>query len=318
MKELSKVKRLKLRDVWSKEAADFTPWLADNLEALAEALGMELELEAREAGVGDFSLDLLVKEPGTNRIVVVENQLTQTDHDHLGKLLTYAAGFGASVVVWVAESIRDEHREALEWLNQHTDTDTDFFGVVVEVLQIDDSKPAYNFKIVVSPNEWQKAKRGQATGRVSTKEEAYRRYFQPLIDELREKHKFTGARVAQPQSWYSFSSGVAGVYFNATFAGKDMARVELYIDAGDVETNKALFDWLLSQKPEIEKRCGTALDWGRLDKRRASRISAVRKAHIEMSDEELDQVRKWQIENLLVFKKVFGPLVRDRMAQLGE
>jgi hypothetical protein len=314
MKELSKVKRLKLRDVWPKEAANFTPWLADNIDALAEALGMELELEAREAGVGEFSLDLLVKEPGTNRVVVVENQLTPTDHDHLGKLLTYAAGFGASVVVWISETIRDEHREALEWLNQHTDSETDFFGVVVEVLQIDDSRPAYNFKIVVSPNEWQKAKRGQATGHVSQKEQAYRQYFQPLIDELREKHKYTGARIAQPQSWYSFSSGISGIYFNATFAGKDLARVELYIDWGDVERNKALFDWLHEKKEAIEEKCGTKLHWERLDHRRACRISAERKAHIEMSPEELEQVRRWHIENLLVFKKVIGPLVREGVA----
>ena len=195
MKVLSKIKRLDLREVWPKEASDFTPWLADNIEELGAALGMDLELEAREASVGDFSLDLLAKDLGTSRIVVIENQLTQTDHDHLGKLLTYAGDFGASVVIWVAETIREEHRQALEWLNQRTDTDTEFFGVVVELLQIDDSKPAYDFKPVVFPNEWQKTKRSQAAGRVSSKGEAYRQYYQPLIDELREKHKFTGARL---------------------------------------------------------------------------------------------------------------------------
>jgi hypothetical protein len=317
MKQLSKIKRLSLRDVWAKEASDFTPWLAENIEELGEALGMDLELEAKEASVGDFSLDLLAKDLGTSRMVVVENQLTQTDHDHLGKLLTYAAGFGASVVIWVAESIREEHRQALEWLNQRTDTDTEFFGVVVEVLQIDDSKPAYNFKPVVFPNEWQKSKRSQAVGSVSSKGEAYRQYYQPLIDELREKHKFTGARVAQPQNWYAFSSGVSGIHVSAVFAGNDTARVELYIDLRDFETNKALFDWLHGQKDNIEKECGFPLQWERLDERRASRITVSRSGSIGSDAEDLEQIRKWQIERLLVFKKVFGPLVRTGVKKLN-
>lgn len=317
MKQLSKIKRLNLRDVWAKEASDFTPWLAENIEELGKALGMDLELEAKETSVGDFSLDLLAKDLGTSRMVVVENQLTQTDHDHLGKLLTYAAGFGASVVIWVAESIREEHRQALEWLNQRTDTDTEFFGVVIEVLQIDDSKPACNFKPVVFPNEWQKTKRSQAVGSVSSKGEAYRQYYQPLIDELREKHKFTGARVAQPQNWYAFSSGVSGIYVSAVFAGNDTARVELYIDLRDFETNKALFDWLHGQKDTIEKECGFPLQWERLDERRASRITVNRSGSIESSAEELEQIHKWQIERLLIFKKVFGPLVRTGVKKVN-
>ncbi|MBV6517789.1 MAG: DUF4268 domain-containing protein [Candidatus Brocadia sp.] len=315
MKVLSKLKRLNLREAWTKEAGDFTPWLADNIEYLGAALGMDLELKAREASIGDFSLDLLAKDLGSGRTVVIENQLTQTDHDHLGKLLTYAAGFGASVVIWVAETIREEHRQALEWLNQRTDTDTEFFGVVVELLQIDDSKPAYNFKPVVFPNEWQKTKRSQTTGRVSTKGEAYRQYYQPLIDELREKHKFTGARIAQPQSWYAFSAGTSGVPVSAVFAGDGTARVELYIDLGTVEANKALFDWLQNQKDSIEKQLGFSLQWERLDGKRASRIYVSRSGSIESTAEELEQLRKWQIEKLLHFKKILAPLVKAGVKQ---
>ncbi|OQZ01113.1 MAG: hypothetical protein B6D35_03950 [Candidatus Brocadia sp. UTAMX2] len=318
MKVLNKLKRLNLREAWTKEAGDFTPWLADNIEDLGAALGMDLELEAREASVGDFSLDLLAKDLGSGRTVVIENQLTQTDHGHLGKLLTYAAGFGASVVIWVAETIREEHRQALEWLNQRTDTDTEFFGVVVELLQIDDSKPAYNFKPVVFPNEWQKTKRSQTTGRVSTKGEAYRQYYQPLIDELREKHKFTGARIAQPQSWYAFSAGTSGVPVSAVFAGDGTARVELYIDLGTVEANKALFDWLQNQKDSIEKQLGFSLQWERLDGKRASRIYVSRSGSIESTAEELEQLRKWQIEKLLHFKKVLAPLVKAGVKQASE
>lgn len=317
MKKLSKIKRLNLREAWPKEASAFTPWLADNIKELGDALGLELELETREASFGDFSLDLLAKDLGTNHAVVVENQLTQTDHDHLGKLLTYSAGFGASVIIWVAESMRDEHRQTLEWLNQRTDTDTQFFGVVIELLQIDDSNLAYNFKPVVLPNEWQKSKRSQASGSISLRGEAYKTYYQLLIDELREKHKFTGARVAQPQNWYAFSSGISGIAISAVFASGEKARVELYIDMGDSEKNKALFDWLFDQKDAIETDVGIKLQWERLNEKRASRIAINRAGSIDKSVEELQQIREWQIKQLLTFKKVFSPLVKAGIKKIG-
>lgn len=128
MQNLGQLKTLPLRSAWSNEATNFTPWLADHLELLDEVLGTDLELQDREATVGSFSLDLLAKDLGTGRLVIIENQLDTTDHDHLGKVLTYAAGFDAGTIVWVAESFRDEHRQALDWLNQRTDSDTHFFG----------------------------------------------------------------------------------------------------------------------------------------------------------------------------------------------
>lgn len=311
--------RLKLTDVFDAgEAADFTPWLAENLEALSDALGLDLEFVQREAGVGDFSLDLLAKDLGSGRMVVIENQLNQTDHTHLGQLLTYAGGHDAGVVIWIAGSIREEHRQAVEWLNEKTDTDTEFFAVVVEVLQIDDSKPAYNFRPVAFPNDWQRITRRQAVANVSPRGERYRKYFQPLIDELREKHRFTGARVAQPQSWYAFSSGTAGILFSAVFASHDRARVEVYLGLPEREENKALFDWLLAQKDSIEKSCGFSLEWERLEERRACRISAVRAGSIDNSDTTLEEIRKWHIEKLLVIRKVFAPLLKAGMKEIGK
>jgi hypothetical protein len=308
--EFGKLEKVDLKEVWKKEAFDFTPWLSENIAALGEALGMDLELEEREANVGNFSLDLLARNLGTGEYAVIENQLTQTDHDHLGKLLTYAAGFDAATIIWVAESIRDEHRQTLEWLNQHTDTKTQFFAVVVEVFRIDDSKPAYKFRPIVFPNEWQKTKRQQAVNATSPRAEAYRSFFQKLIDELREKHKFTGARVGQPQNWYSFSSGISGFLYSASFAQGNRVRAEIYIDTGDAEKNKAVFDSLKADKTSIEEEFGEALSWERLDDKRASRVAIYRDGSINDNENQLEETQNWLIDNLLKFKRVFTDRVK--------
>lgn len=310
MSNFGELKKVALREIWAHEALNFTPWLAGNIESLGKALGLELELIEEEASVGDFSLDLLAKDLGSSRNVIIENQLTQTDHDHLGKLLTYAAGFNASTVIWVSENIRDEHRQALEWLNQRTDTETQFFAVVVEVLKIDDSKPAFNFKPVVFPNEWQKSKKQKTSQNSSLKGEKYREYFQLLIDELREKYHFTGARAGQPQNWYSFSSGIKGITFGANFAMGGKARTEIYIDQGDYEKNKELFDALKNKASEIEGSYGATFVWERLDDKRASRIALYCDAEINSADYELEQIREWHIKNLLKIKEVFLPIMQ--------
>jgi hypothetical protein len=306
MTNFGKLKKLNLRDIWKNEAREFTPWLAKNISELGEALGMELELKQQEAGVADFSLDLLATDVGRNKTVIIENQITSTDHNHLGKLLTYASGFDAHVVIWIAETIRDEHRQALDWLNQRTDSDTEFFGVVIEILQIDESKPAFNFNPIVFPNEWQKSKK-RPEGQVSEKMEAYRTYFQELIDELREKYKFSNARKGQPQSWYSFASGYSGITYAMCFALGNRARVELYIDQGNAEKNKSLFDSICEDRELIESKFGEKLEWERLDEKQACRIAIYREGSIEDDQEKLKEIREWSIQKLLKFKEVFHP-----------
>lgn len=312
--QFGQLRKLSLRDVWSREAVHFTPWLADNIQELGKALGLDLELESREASVGDFSLDLLATDLGSGRTVVIENQLERTDHDHLGKLLTYAAGFNASLIVWVADAIREEHRQALEWLNQRTGTDTEFFGVVVEVLKIDESRPAFNFKPIVFPNEWQKTKtRAAAAGAApSSRGEAYRTFFQALIDELREKHKFTNARVGQPQNWHSFTSGVInGVHYNPFFAQGGRVGASVLIDIRrDWEATRKLFDWLKQDQMRIEAEFGSQLDWSKTDDVRACSISVNRPGSIEADAATLQDVHAWLVTNLLKLKKVFGPRLR--------
>ena len=197
--KLATIDKVDLREVWPNEAADFTPWLAENIAELGGALGMDLAVQAREAPVGTNRLDLLASD-GSGRTVVIENQLGITDHNHLGQLLTYMAGFDANVIVWIARNFRDEHAEALSLLNRRTGEDTEFFGIEVELWSIDKSRPAVNFKLVTAPNEWGKQTTSNPPAGTSERSERYRDFFQGLIDTLREEHHFTNARKAQARA----------------------------------------------------------------------------------------------------------------------
>ncbi len=316
MPDFGNIKKINVREIWQHEAQDFTPWLAKNLEKLGESVGMDLEMIEQEASVGSFSLDILAKDLSTGHNVIIENQFGDTDHDHLGKMLTYAAGFDASKVIWISENVRDEHRQTIEWLNQRTDTDTQFFAIEIEVFKIDDSKPAYNFKPVVFPNEWRKSKKQSSSESSSAKGEAYREYFQELIDELREKHSFTKAKVAFPQNWYSFPSGISGISYGTSLAQGGRVRAELYIDLGDSDKNKKLFDWLFEQKQTIESEFGETLNWERLEDRRASRIAIYREGSID-EIEKLKEIQAWAIQELLKFRKTFSSRLKTHKSQVG-
>lgn len=204
MVDLGEIERVDLREVWLHEAQDFTPWLADNLVKLGESLGLDLEFQEHEAPVGPFFLDVLAHDRGSDRPVIIENQLETTNHSHLGQLLTYAAGYDAGVIVWLTADFQDEHRAALDWLNQRTGEDTEFFGVVVEAWKIGKSRPAPYFRVVAAPNAWSKSsaknKNGSSVGG-SGRAEKYRAFFQGVVDALRDQHQFTHVKTARARSW---------------------------------------------------------------------------------------------------------------------
>ena len=309
MNDFGKLKKIPLREIWPHEANDFTPWLASNIRALGDALGLQLEITDREASVGDFSLDLSAKNLGNSKTVIIENQLAQTDHDHLGKLLTYAVGREASIGIWVSEEVRKEHHQALEWLNKKTDTR--FFAVVVEVLKIEDSKPAVYFKPVVFPSGWQKSKRQKISTNLSPRDEKYKIYFQALTDKL-DKFDWTISWSDWQQNRY-FSSGFKGIDYEARFTGKNKVCAGIYIQQGDEAKNKKLFDVLEKQKEEIASYFSEPFEWDRGDGKKRSRIAVYRDGVIEASDSELEEIREWHIKNLLKIKEVFIPQIKQAL-----
>jgi hypothetical protein len=308
--EFGQLRTLNVRQLWPHEERDFTPWLSDNLNALGSALGLDLEFLGREVDVGGYFLDVYAQETGSGRYVVIENQFGSSDHDHLGKLLTYAGGKQAAVLVWVTEKMRDEHRQALEWLNEHSDENTLVFGIELTAFQIDNSRPVFQFKVVCQPNDWAKESRAsRSKGETSDKQKQYQAFFQQLIDELREVHRFTNARIAQAQSWYSFSSGYRGIRYGAWYGAGNKLTAEIYLDCGDKEENKRRFDLLHTQSTRLEEFHGTKLIWQRLDDRQASRICIQRDGAITDDAQGLDSHKLWLIEQLLKLKALTDRLV---------
>jgi hypothetical protein len=316
--ELGALRRVELRDVWKHEAMDFTPWLVENMDLIGKVLGLDLETVGSEQAVGDFAVDILARDLGRNRRVIIENQLDETDHKHLGQLITYAAGLDAGTVVWVSREFREEHRQALDWLNRGGGGSTEFFGVVVELLQVDDSKPAVNLRLIASPNNWSRRTIPTTTAEdPSGKYARYQQFFQRLIDELREKHRFTNARIGQPQNWYSFSTGTRGFQYAFSYAAGGRLRAELYIDTGESAQNVGALDALGRERASIESDFGESLEWETLEGKRACRIAVYRPGSIEDASASLEEYQRWAIDRLLKFKKVFGPrlLATARLAE---
>lgn len=308
--ELGTIQNVVLRELWPGEATHFTPWLAKNLDVLADKLGMDLELESTEASAGDFAADIVARDLSTNKLVVIENQFGTTDHKHLGQLITYSSVLDAGIVVWIAETIRPEHKAAIDFLNQNLREGLQLFAVEASVIRIDESKPAFVLTVVSMPTE-ASIVAGEVQQPSETREK-YRTYFQELIDELRQTHKFTNARTGQPQNWYTFSSENSRLFkYSTSFAQGGRVRVEVYLDCGDKAKNEQLFDCLYQKKEDIEKAFGSPLSWERLDARRACRIAAYRDGDIDADSESLAEIRKWAIDNLLRFKAVFPERVKQ-------
>lgn len=308
--EFGTIQNVSLRDVWPGEASHFTPWLAQNLELLGSKLGMDLELESTEASAGDFSADIIARDLSTNKLVVIENQFGATDHKHLGQIITYSSVLNAGMVVWIAETIRPEHKSAMDFLNQNLKEGLRLYAVEVSVIRINESKPAFVLNVVSMPTE-APVVTGPAGPQSSETKERYRAFFQELIDELRDRYHFTNARAGQPQNWYTFSSENSRIFkYSTSFAQGGRVRAEVYIDTGDKTKNELIFNCLAEQKEEIERAFGAALSWEQLETKRACRVAIYMDGDIDGESEALAQVREWAIQNLLRFKAVFPDHVR--------
>jgi hypothetical protein len=310
---LGRLQHVDPRAVWKNEAHDLTPWLLENLDVLGVALGTEIIPSQREAQVGDFKLDIL-GEDSAGRPVIIENQLEPTDHGHLGQLLVYASGLEAAVVVWVTPRFRDEHRRALDWLNERTDDNVHFFGVELDLVKIGDSPPAPTFRISAEPNDWQKAIKAQ-TG-VSDTARVRHDFFTQVVSKIADaRADFRPPKIGF-SSWISMSSGPFGFYA-VSFTIGNRLRAEVYLDTGDQATTKQLFDSCFRDREALEHAFGEPITWERLDDKRASRIAVYRAAPDSSIAGDNQAAQDWAAKRAVRFMEVFDDRLRREWSELG-
>lgn len=308
--ELGKIERIDAREIWTHEATEFTPWLHDHIAELNEAIGFDIEVEERERKVGPFAVDLFGHELNTGHPAIIENQLGLTDHTHLGQLITYASGLRAGVIVWVAPRFRDEHREALAWLNDVTGEDVNFFGVEIEVLEINGQRAPY-FKLVAEPNEWRKSGSDPPRSREpSDRMQAYQEFFARVLSRFKAvRPGVTSARRTQALNWFGFSAGKSGIIFNWSFIQDGRFLCQVYIDHGDEEENGRIFDAVQSR---LDGVTSVDLVWDRLDERRACRIAAYApwRVTIEAPEEERTRLEDWAVATMAELLDAFRPAIK--------
>ena len=316
--QLGRIEEVDLRQVWQNEAGDFTPWLAEHLDLLGEALHLDLTLVEAEGQVGPFAVDI-VADAGSG-VVVIENQLERTDHTHLGQLLTYAAGRDAHVLIWITPAFRDEHRAALDWFNHWTAEEIEVYGVEVRAIRIGDSVPAPEFRPVSFPNTWSRQTRDASTSRATSGDvERYRDFYQPLIDEARRRG-WTNKSRASAVRHQSFPSAVGerGVTFGVEFRQSRQKRevtAGLRLAAKDLDWNRTIYDALLDDREAVEAELGLDTEWVPLRKKGAY-VRVVGEGSIDDAPEHLPTVRDWMIETLAALKDVFEPRLREIVTDL--
>ena len=306
MNKLGKLEKVNLRDIWANEEYDFSVWLSkeENLKELGNTIGTDIVLEERESAVGKYSVDIYGKEDGTDRKVIIENQLEDSNHDHLGKIITYASGKDAKTIIWIVKRARDEHRQAIEWLNAHTDEEVGFFLLEIELWKIGDSAPAPKFNIVSKPNEWGKTqKANNGLGKAQKIQGEFWQAFAEYGASNEQYSKEFNKRKALPQHWYDLPMGSSEYHMSLTCSTqRNEIGIEVYID-----NNKEIYDIFYNNKGIIEEKTEQKYKWQRLDGKKASRIRVTKR--FDMSNQsDWEEAFEWFCKEALVIKKEFNEI----------
>lgn len=306
---ISKIEIVPIRDAFRHEALDFTGWLEKNIDALCDRLGFNLTVLEREKAVGSFNVDLLCEDESGNT-VIVENQLERTDHDHLGKVLTYMVNLEAKTAIWVATDVRQEHQRVIEWLNEGTAADISFYFVKVEAIRIGDSPYAPLFTVLARPDE-QIREIGEQKKEIAERHILREMFWTQLLERSKSITPLGSNRSPTRDHWLAIASGRSGINYNYLIL-QDGAGIDLYIDVGDYEKNKHIFDQFLAEKDVIEQEFGEPLDWRRLDNRRTSRIVRVYKDIGNLHQQEhWETVQDTLIDAMIRLDKVFRGRIRN-------
>lgn len=321
MVEFGRLEKVDPRQAWPGEATHFTPWLAqpENLRLLGKSIAIDLELEAQEKSVGPFRADILCKDTATGNWVLIENQLEKTDHTHLGQLITYAAGLQAVTIVWIANPFTEEHRAALDWLNQISDSRFNFFGLEIELWKIGNSQVAPKFNIVCKPNDWSKtvaegAARVESEALTETKQ-FHLHYWTAFRDYLLSRTSRLKPTKPLPQNWMTMAIGRSGFNLSAVASfwnaeeenwNSHEIRAEVVIT---VDNSKAYFAALEAEKEAITAEIGYPLNWYNPEGPKVCRIYVRKSVDLRDQSNWVEQ-HQWLLERLEDLQRVFAPRVR--------
>ena len=268
---IGKLKEVDVRELWKHEQYDFSNWLAksDNLEYLDDILGLTLTEIDKEVYVGPYRCDLVAKDETSGMTIIIENQLEATNHDHLGKIITYASGLDARVIVWIVKEAKEEHRAAIEWLNNNTTSNVNFFLIEIHAYKIGESDPAPKFEVIEKPNDFVKRSKRLSDNSELNKSQSERLLFWEQFNQvIINRGKPFNVRKATTDHWYDVAIGSSDCHITVDLVNKyNNIVVELYIN-----DSKELFDKLYDKRDEIENKLNLSFDWDRLDNKKASRI----------------------------------------------
>lgn len=304
---VGKIEKVALREIWKHEAHDFTTWLENNIDVLNSVLDFQLSPPEREKNTGNFNVDLVAEDENGN-IVVIENQLDKSNHDHLGKVITYLASVGATKAIWIVSEPRQEHVKAMSWLNESTSAE--FYLFKIEGIKIGNSAPAPLFTLIVGPSD-EVREAGQTKKEYAERHHLRKEFWQFLLEKAKEKTKLHSNISPGMYSWIGTGAGIGGVSFNYVIGQHD-AKVELYIDH-DKETgerNKEIFDMLFKNKQEIEEMFGENLEWERLDGKRACRIAKYFEGSGYKDNEQWEILCEKMIKSMIDLEKALTPAIQ--------
>ncbi len=305
---IGKLERVALREVWKHEAMDFTQWLQDNISVLNDALDLNLVNVDRERPTGDFSIDLVAEDDGGGT-VIIENQLEKSNHDHLGKIITYLTGMAARAAIWIVSDPRPEHVAAIAWLNESTSGA--FYMVKVEAVRIGDSPAAPLFTLIVGPSEETKEV-GQTKKEIAERYGIRKRWWTQLVERAAKISKLHAHITPGEYHWLGTSSGIRGLNLNYVVT-QDESAAELYIDRGkdSEEENKDIFDQLHANQAEIEKAFGGPLGWERLDGKRACRIRFTQPGGYRSPEESWPAIQEGIIAAMTRLEQALRPFLKQ-------
>lgn len=309
--ELGEIKKVSLRTQWTNEATEFTPWLAsdENIKKLSNVIGFELEVENTEVSAGPFSADILAKDTATGTYVIIENQLGKTDHDHLGKTITYASVLDATAVVWIAGEFTEEHKKSLDWLNDHTNDNISFYGVQVELWQIDESKPALRFNLVSKPNEAvRQATRSKSGEDLSENRKFQLDFWNSFRDKLAKTKKIPSLQTPKPAYWFDVTLGKSNIHLSNTCnTWENSVSVRVYIRN---QIADKMLPFLESKKDEIEASIGQPLQWNPNPETRDKIISLVHTTDFK-DKQKVEDALNWLVEYTVKFREVFSKIIKQ-------